>query len=265
MPNCSPVNFEKLAIAIVTHNRPAIAQQTIDGALRSVPNYRACYLIGNHPLDESTIGQTFLAANDLRRRFISTGRIPEHTGRLAESWNLAMQWAFRDPEVEWLWCMHDDITIQPGWSEKVIARPAELYSAPFGDMCFLFSRHAFEEVGWFDERYTGIGYQDNDWITLATWKLGKDNVVSENECNIPKIGLTWIIHNPIGLKDYWQGREAMVDRKAVGFLWYERRWRNAWLDRRMDWIKAIKLGPAEPDFEWYPWFDRTREVAHVAT
>jgi hypothetical protein len=266
MTEQSAPQLAKLAIAIVTHNRPEIVKETINKVLCSIPYFKTCYLIGNHPDDRANAGSEFLSIGDPRRQFISTGRILEHQGRLAESWNTAIQWAFRDPEIEWLWCMHDDVNIFPGWFDLITQRQAELYVAPFGDMCFLFSRHAFEKVGWFDERYTEIGYQDNDWFTRATWKLGEAKIVMENTFNFPGMAyLEWISVNSIGLLNYWQPRQRFTDRKGAGYGWYRSRWIDTFTDKGLDWAKASTQGPTVSDINWYPWFPIPVEELSIAT
>jgi hypothetical protein len=255
------IDFAKLAIAIVTHRRPKEVQHTLRTALASVPGYRVLYVLGNHPDDQAGIGKLVVETKDARVQFLPTGRIPEHGGRLAESWNTAFQWAFRDPEVEWLWCMHDDLDITPGWSDLVHGRDADVYVAPFGDTCFLLNRRAFREVGWFDERFTVRAYQDTDWELRAVWKLGRDRVVLENEIRPPK-ALKWVSLNPIGLLNHWRLAQtfddspAKIDKDKPGLFWLKEKWDNARGVTPIDFDKAVAEGPAIPDIDFYPWFDR---------
>jgi hypothetical protein len=167
-----------------------------------------------------------------------------------------MQWAFRDPDVDWLWCMHDDVWIAPGWPSIIASYPADVYAAPFGDMCFLLSRQAFQAVGWFDERFPGIGYQDNDWQLRAAWKLGTTRVVLENKFTIGA-ALNWVMVNPIGLDRYWVATESFHHNRAgtaAGLEWFRAKWEGRWLETLS--LPEQIPPPVISEIDWYPWFLR---------
>ena len=82
------------------------------------------------------------------------------------------------------------------------ARDADLYLAPGGDTVFLFNRRVFREVGWFDERFRGIGFHEWDWETRAILGVGQDRVVIEDKHG-------WYF-NAVGLDEQW----LRADRNA---------------------------------------------------
>lgn len=81
---------------------------------------------------------------------------------LSRVWN----WAIAQSESEWVMVTNDDITLRPGWrkalEDEVSFHPRSLWFGP--SRCFLFNKKLLETVGWFDERLTGITYEDLDYI-----------------------------------------------------------------------------------------------------
>ena len=253
------IDWARVAVAVVTCCRPELCRATVAAAHDTLPDYRALYVIGNHPNDLLDVAGPMVMTEEPRRRwqFIATGRPPEHHGCLAGSWNLAMLWAFRDPEVEWLWCLQDDMEILFGWPELVKKRDADLYLAPAGDMAFLFNRRVLREVGWFDERFRVIGYHEWDWEARALLALGEDRVVIEDRHG-------WQ-HNAIGLWDLWRpARPAGLALKNELHLDQNRRWlvRKWGINHPLDLWGLAMAGrrPQHAEVEWYPWFDRGAAV-----
>ncbi len=186
------------AVVIVTWNRLENLAECAWSWATTMSNYRAMYVIANHPYSTGQKMTTYwhltgtlpdgvwpVLGNETDDSVFSppphclvvnTGRPFEHAGNLAQSWNLGMTWAFRDPKVEWLLCSQDDVEALPGWQERVASFDADLYLSPCGDNVFLFNRRALREVGWFDERYTTIGFHEWDWKARAILALGRDRV-----------------------------------------------------------------------------------------
>lgn len=239
-----PVDFGKLAIAIVTWNRPKGLLHTLERWTRTLPTYREGFIIANHPDDTFVVPARF--------RVVRTGRPPEHAGNLTQSWNLAMLWAFRDPGVEWLLCSQDDVDIYDGWVDAIRDNPErDLYVALAGDQTFLFNRRIFREIGWFDERYVTIGYQEWDWQARACRTIPHDRLSIEDAHG-------WSL-NAFGLSRYWQRpphlpENGYKDEQHIGrnYSWMMEKWGvslNAVLPDRVP-------EPRYGEIEWYPWHRR---------
>jgi hypothetical protein len=242
------LDFSRLAIAIVTWNRPAQLQALAERLVETIPEYRMVYVIVNHP--DGAKG--FQPPN--RCLVISSGRPPEHHGCMAKSWNLAMLWAFRDPETEWLLCTMDDLRVLPGWPAVFDKHEADLYLAPAGDTGFVFNRTALRKVGWFDERFVVIGYQEWDWQARAIRGLGLSRVSLDDQHG-------WS-HNPIGLREYWkhvgtsEARQRDATYEPRNAAWLEQKWQMS-PTRFIEMLKSGTILPTNvPEVDWYPWFPR---------
>lgn len=240
------IDYSKLSLAIVTWNRPGNLRKCLASWIDTLPKYRATYVVNN--------GEEIEGWSEVSGRWsvIATGRPPEHVGNLAQSWNLAMLWAFRDSDVEWLLCSQDDMEAKSGWTDIIDGTSArDLYLAPAGDRAFLLHRSVLREVGWFDERYTTIGYQEWDWQMRALRALGKDRLSIEDAHG-------WYI-NPIDLGEYWTCQLPEGGPKSQQYvernrLWMEQKWNGADLKGLLACGKAID--PMYAEVEWYPWFLR---------
>ena len=237
---------ERLAIVVATHLRPALLPTVVQAWANTAPGYRALHVLVNHPDGAAT-----LDALPERCRVTHTGRTPEHAGCMARTWNLALQWAFRDPEVAWCLCAMDDTQPLPGWPAVVASRDADLYLAPAGDAAFLLNRRALREVGWFDERFAVIGFQEWDWEALRA--LGADRVVLEDAHG-------WTV-NGIGLTGFWQANvdasRRSMDHQERNRAWLAEKWGAAADSGGGFWGAATTgPGPRVPELEPYPWFDR---------
>jgi hypothetical protein len=216
--------------------------------MRTIPTYRHLYLLAGHP--ETGRGVELPE----RSQVISMGRTPESAGHMSRTWNTAMLWAFRDPEVEWLLCSMDDVEVQVGWVELISQHDADLYVAPAGDLAFLFNRKVLREVGWFDERFVVNGFQEWDWQARAIRGLSKDRVSISDAHG-------WS-HHPIGLDRHWQhmdrGTPTTQNMQAQGFnrTWLETKWGCGFASV----IGMLASGeipePKVNEMEWYPWFAR---------
>jgi hypothetical protein len=243
------LDYTKLAIAIVTWKRPKELQRTLHAWTQTLPDYRAGYIIANHQDSVNVDVQ-------IPERFtvIPTGRPPEHAGNLSQSWNLAMLWAFRDPAVEWLLCSQDDVDIRSGWVEAIQSSPdRDLYLAPAGDQVFLFNRSIFNEVGWFDERYTTIGYHEWDWQARVCRAFPQDRLSIEDAHG-------WSV-NGCGLGTLWQRTDepenGYKDEAHIGrnLAWMQDKWgiflKNVMPNRVPE--------PHYGEIEWYPWHARCQQ------
>lgn len=242
------VDFARLAIVISTHNRPAGLVDCADRWVKTTPDYRAMHVLVHHPD----------GANGFepppRALIHHTGRVPEHAGCMSKTWNLGMQWAFRDSEVEWCLCSMDDGEAHPGWADLVARHDYDLYQAPAGDIVFLFNRRVLREVGWFDERFPLVAYQEWDWQARAIRTLGLNRVSLDDAHG-------WH-HNPIGLSALWRHRgdgnmptTCRREFDLVAAEWLQRKWKVQ-PHEVIGMLSSGRIGESLPELEWYPWFPR---------
>jgi hypothetical protein len=243
------VDPSKLVIAVSTHLRPVPLRVTVKLWRESCPDYRRMYVVVNHP--DGAAG----FEPPERCRIIHTGRVPQHPGCMSRTWNLAMQWAFQDPEVEWLLCSMDDVGVRQGWLDLVNRHAFQFYLAPCGDLVFLLHREVFRRVGWFDERFVVMGFQEWDWEARVLRALGVERVMMED-------GHGWN-HNAIGLHNYWfhTGDFAPTHRdtscQMLNEYWLHRKWGLHATRHFVDMMASgvVRECPT-PEIDWYPWFSR---------
>lgn len=240
------IDYARLAIAVVTWKRPNDLNRALHAWTATLPTYRAGYIIANHP--ESVNADTYIPPRYL---IVPSGRPPEHAGNLSQSWNLAMLWAFRDPDVEWLMCSQDDVDIRPGWVEAIQNNPErDLYLAPAGDRVFLFNRTVLKAVGWFDERYTTIGYHEWDWQARVIRACSSDRISIEDAHG-------WSV-NAFGLSQFWRTKEDPENgykcERHIGrnYSWMHEKWGVSLNGVIPHSIPEPRIG----EIEWYPWFQR---------
>lgn len=246
------VDPRKLVIAISTHLRPVPLRMTAHLWAGTCPDYRHMYVIVNHPNGAWGFDS---GVRPERCTVLQTPRVPEHPGCMAKTWNLAMQWAFGDPEVEWLLCSMDDVAVREGWLPRVNDHAYDVYLAPCGDLVFLFNRRVFRRVGWFDERFPVIGFQEWDWEARVLRAMGRDRVMLED-------GHGWNI-NPIGLHNDWMHTGDLCPTfRDTSYQDRNERWlltKWAMRDPRqfVDMMASGVVGPSSlPEIDWYPWFKR---------
>lgn len=242
-----------LEIIVVGHTRNALLNTTLRMWAETTPDYRGMVVIANHP---TTLDGVVLPPRCVG---VPSGRIPTHGGALAESWNLGLLWTFGlHRETEWVILSQDDVRIAPGWLDLVNAHDFDFYNAPAGDMVMLMSRHAFQQVGWFDEHLRSIGGQDLDWIARAVHLLGESRIVSEDYHG-------WC-YNPIGLERLWESAHGgaapgasyacggELDSKLKAHL--HAKW-GITSQELHDALHDHKVpAPVQGEYDWYPWCTR---------
>lgn len=248
-PSRLTVDPAKLAICVSTHLRPGPLRVTVKQWVATCPDYRQMYVFVHHP--QGTEG----FEPPERCEIIPTGRLPEHPGCMAKTWNLAFQWAFSDPEVEWCLCSMDDVAVRAGWLDLVNQHAFDFYLAPCGDLVFLVSRRVLRRVGWFDERFPVIGFQEWDYEARVLKTLGAERVMMEDSHG-------WNI-NAIGLHNFWfhtgflcpTHRDTSHQHLAQAYLFDKWGVREPTAFATMMQERAVPE-PKWPEIDWYPWFGR---------
>lgn len=158
---------------------------------------------------------------------------------LTELWN---QCIIMSP-TDWVLVCNDDIEFKPGWLEYL----EEQIDSGCYDLIHLFHYGAFcihkymmLKVGWFDERFRGGGYEDNDY-QLRIYEAGLKDRVDRSHDFIRRDGArevghfidhTKYVHNGEG----WQG--------CNNAQWIQAKWAN------MNWRRpSIRQAP---EIDWHP-------------
>lgn len=245
------VDPARTVIAISTHYRPVQLRVAAKLWRETCPDYRRMYVFVNHPKGAEGFDPEFRPPRCI---VLSTSRVPEHPGCMSKTWNLAMQWAFGDPNVEWLLCSMDDVGIRAGWLDLINLHPEfQFFLAPCGDTVFLMHRQVLRKVGWFDERFAVMGFQEWDYEARVLRELGRDQVMMED-------GHGWNI-NAIGLHNYWfhTGDFCQTHRDTRYQHLNERYLTMKWAVRDVQhFVEVMNSGKKPPmtcpEWNWYPWF-----------
>lgn len=195
----------ELAVFIVTYNRTAALNRSIRQYLETIPFTVPIIVISNHTechIDEDLRSKVDVIFNRLRPN--------ESRGYLSRNWNQCFQLGL--PKYKWLLCSQDDVVIKPGWFNIIQQTPYDFYLAPLGDTRFLMNREAFRAVGWFDEHFNGIGYQDHDYIQRVLSLIPEKASVVDTFYTAPNHQK--ISHHSVGIENFWlQPEEDGFSRK----------------------------------------------------
>ena len=84
-------------------------------------------------------------------------------------------------EGDYLCCCHNDVFVEPGWSEPLIEEAKKGSIAfptieevnykghwPLGSACFVMHKDVWEDLGGYDEDFKGCHYEDEDLFLRAT-------------------------------------------------------------------------------------------------
>lgn len=239
---------------IITYNRPNELKENIKSLRSSMPDWVPINVISNHSkiCDLSEFKDVKVYMNTLRP--------DESGGHLSRSWNQCYYLGLS--KTENILVSQDDVLYKQGWFEKITSTNYGFYSAPFGGICHITSREAFLRIGWWDERFVGIDFEDYDYLTRVFHNYkDKSSVVEQGE----EIR-TW---NDINLSAYWTGEgfrgdgsdRPRGDEKAhhrFNRVWYAKK-------RGIDVSKVVKchkdkhwrnysIAPVIEEIDWYPWF-----------
>jgi hypothetical protein len=254
------INQNNFAIYIVTYNRPKVLNESIRQYLDSLAFVPRITVISNHSncrIDDDLKNYVRLIFNNLRP--------DESWGYLTRNWNQCFQFGLR--ECEWLLCSQDDVIIKPGWFELVNSANFDFYLAPLGDTRFLLNRSAFRRVGWFDERFTGVGFHEHDYLIRVLSLIPESATIVDDHRQK-------IRHNPIGLEKYWLQPEAdnFVKFKQRGGrtqakfqnIYRQKFFQEKWGTHPFK--KVIGLHPYRlpAEIDWYPFISAKYEFLRIA-
>lgn len=158
---------------IVTHKRPDVLQRAVDSFWAGVhdPSQVSLTILNNHSdfRTPTSAGPVRVVQNEVR----SDGS----WGHLARDWNSCLVDAFGDWRgggVDWCLLAQNDVEWLPDWQRRLAAlgNRFDFFSQPRGDQSMGFRIEALRRVGFFDERFSTIGHQAQDYFTRAAIVLG---------------------------------------------------------------------------------------------
>lgn len=244
---------------IVNYKRPVELYDTIRDWLRSFP-FQEVNVICNqlYPTLNPEDTRTFSVPVNIHCQW---QREDWEVGSIAQCWNLAMKKTFLIKD----WCImsQDDVTITPGWNEKINSNQYQTYFAPQGDIVTIQSLQGFKKLGWYDERFRCIGGPENDYL-LRAMQINPDNISVHDE------HIWQLYHNDIGLAENFMPRITNNTRETrqgnVKFSNAEcfERWRQKWGGDQFPYIDQLFLkkdynitpNPGWENIDWYPsWTD----------
>jgi hypothetical protein len=246
------INHTNLSIWVNTYNRPDELNANLKSLQSSVGDLFEVNVISNHSKVDlrEEYGNLKVYHNTLR---------PDHSwGYLSRNWNQCYYLGLESHK--YVLVTQDDMIFKDGWLELINDNdPYGFYSAPIGDLAHLTCRDTFLNVGWWDERFVGIDFQDYDYI---------NRVLTAQDVN-PSIvdkGLE-LYKNDIGLAKYWLGKgfDGTLDRPR-GAEKVHNRMNRMLLGKKkgMDvadmplchknaqWRATKKC--VDDEIDWYPWF-----------
>ena len=247
------LNENNFSVWINTYNRPEELNENIISLRNSLPESIKINIISNHSRVElhDDYPNVKVHMNEMR---------PDSSwGYLARNWNQCYYMGLHNHE--YILATQDDMIFKEGWFELINeSKKMSFYLAPVGDLAHIASRESFLEVGWWDERFVGIDFQDFDYIFRVYQNLRDKSSVVDNA--------TKNIWNDIGLADYWIGEGYIGENdRPRGYDRIHSRMNRLFLGfkRGMDWSENPKChkDPRWRDItrkyvvgeiDWYPWF-----------
>jgi len=198
-------------IVFPTHNRPSELEFTLKSLYSTLPlgaDVRVTVIHDAPPDDDLgrrsvEVAKKMLRPND--RHFIN-----KHKSSLSQLWNQCIY----ESDKDWVLIASDDIEYLPGWYEHLIQeiKSAQFLQIMMTSYCaFCLHKSMVLHLGWFDERFLGGYYEDNDWqLRISEAKL-KDLVsYTDNEkliLNRPTTTHKWhCINNHLWIMDKWHNR-----------------------------------------------------------
>lgn len=162
-----------ICYVIVTYRQPLELRALYESILRY--DKAACHediiIINN--------SQEFVSPPGAARILHNMPRPDTSLGNLAQSWNFGIVNALgslKTPKYDWVALCQSDVVFRSGWKQRlqshVDRHDCVLVSCAPGDQVTFIHHDAFRRVGWWDERFCGIGFQEFDYYLRAYLHLG---------------------------------------------------------------------------------------------
>ncbi len=262
-----------MIFCVVTYNQPQQLDRLYSSLWHTwgVLDKNNLIIINNHSNFKNP-GPSKVFHNDLRS--------DDSIGYLSRSWNQCLLQGFGSsvaPLSDWVCLVQSDVVFQPGWKQRFLQN-VEKQGSRFvacgpGDQATFIHIDAFREIGWWDERFCGIGYQEFDYFVRAYLRLG-------DRCAIQGHGGA-LTHNWNGLnliarqREHGSGHTSRANPMLYAHLvekWGDEICRHletgdpALIVKWRDVIDLqFKEKPLPKEYNWYPHFymDDERDYSHL--
>jgi len=157
----------KILVYIVTYKKNDILNLNLKSLWASItdPSEVSVTVLANHP--EIFIDQENIRPN--LRVVHNATRMPHAWGYLSRDWNFCILDAFKTWEnpnsVDWLVLAQNDVIWVNGWDQTVRNNSQfDFISQPTGDQALVLNINAVRKIGFFDERFTTLHFQEIDYF-----------------------------------------------------------------------------------------------------
>ena len=167
---------------------------------------------------------------------------------------------------------HDSYYAENGWAEVIKNTNYDIYIAPQGDGFHIMTLDGLKKYGWWDERYSSIGWHEIDYIARILINNVKNN--THFSASIVDIHEIWgninditnnnrLFYNDCKLQNYIKrfDKNKVVQiggSKNNNFYeksnkWHNKKWKYSFGSNTS--ILNLNYGPLEEELDWYPWLN----------
>lgn len=178
-------------------------------------------------------------------------------GFLSRSYNQAILNGFlslKKPDCDFVVTLQNDTVLNPYWYEylNILIKKYEYVSQGMGDQLQVYSADAIKHIGLFDERFSGIGFQESDYFLRAKKYYGNKSSITDRMHNHM---LNPTEHDLIKPTTVGYHREKpFADPRSDYYDTFTKIFVSKWKDQNFYNLKPE--GPAIPAYMYYPWFEK---------
>lgn len=255
----------KIRQYIVTYKNPIVLHDCLESIFKGLSdeevNMLEIHILNNH--------STFIIDKAFEKRVTihhNVLRPDTSTGHLSRDWNTGLVHGFQDlqkPACDIVILNQHDVQFKPNYIRTLIKlhERYDLVHFGIGDSCMSFTPRIVKRIGLFDERFNGIGFQEEDYFIRAKkWhgdRISINYQMWDHHTNVllPK-------HNPVTdeehiLQDTFNGyfrsdadHFKSMQHHAYGHIVLWQKWINPNREKT----------PGIPSWVMYPYFEKDVET-----